>query len=76
MVMKKRKLKIALIFMPINEIRPPVYLSSVGTSGDLIMDELARRLARWHEVIAYCALGKDQPQIEEFEGVQYRRMST
>jgi glycosyltransferase involved in cell wall biosynthesis len=76
MVAKKRNLKIALIFMPINEIRPPVYLSSVGTSGDLVMDELARRLAHRHEVVAYCALGKGQPPIEEFEGVQYRRMST
>lgn len=76
MVISKRKLKIAIIFMPINEIRPPVYLTSAGSSGDLVMDEIARRLARSHDVIVYCARGKGQPQIEQFEGVQYRRMST
>ena len=76
MMIRDRKLKIAIIFMPINEIRPPVYLNSAGSSGDLVMDEIARRLARSHDVVAYCALGKGQPQIEQFEGVQYRRMST
>jgi glycosyltransferase involved in cell wall biosynthesis len=75
MVVSER-LKIAIIFMPINEIRPPVYLNSAGSSGDLVMDEIARRLAQSHDVIAYCARGKGQPQIEQFEGVQYRRMST
>src|SRR6266478_4263058 len=71
-----RKLKIALIFMPINEIRPPVSLSSLASSGDLVMDEIARRLAQSHDVIAYCALGKGQQRVEQFDGVEYRRMST
>ncbi|HYX49006.1 MAG TPA: hypothetical protein VE843_04655, partial [Ktedonobacteraceae bacterium] len=69
MTIRDRKLKIAIIFMPINEIRPPVYLNSAGSSGDLVMDEIARQLARSHDVVAYCALGKGQPQIEQFEGV-------
>jgi glycosyltransferase involved in cell wall biosynthesis len=66
--------KIAFIFMPINEVRPPV--SSTGSvSVDLIMDEIARRLARSHEVIAYCLRGEGQQQVERFEGVEYRRFS-
>jgi glycosyltransferase involved in cell wall biosynthesis len=72
----KRKLRIAIIFMPINKIRPPVSQTSLGTSGDLIMDEIARGLARSHKVIAYCALGQGQPKVEQCEGVEYRRMST
>ena len=72
----RRKLKIAFIFMPINEIRPPVYLNSLCSSGDLVMDELARRLALSHDVIAYCARGEDQQKVQKFAGVEYRRMST
>ena len=72
----KRKLRIAIIFMPINEIRPPVSATSVASSGDLVMDEIARGLARSHDVIAYCARGKGQPRVEQFDGVEYRRMST
>jgi glycosyltransferase involved in cell wall biosynthesis len=72
----KRKLKIAIIFMPINEIRPPVFATSLAASGDLVMDEMARRLARSHEVIAYCALGEGQQRVEQFDGVEYRRIST
>jgi glycosyltransferase involved in cell wall biosynthesis len=72
----KRKLKIAIIFMPINQIRPPVFLTSLGASGDLVMDEIARRLAQSHDVIAYCARGEDQEKVEQFDGVEYRRFST
>ena len=72
----KRKLKIAIIFMPINEIRPPVSLNSVASSGDLVMDEISRQLARSHDVIAYCARGKGQQKVEQFDGVEYRRIST
>jgi len=72
----KRKLRIAVIFMPINKIRPPVSLTSLGASGDLVMDEIARRLARSHDVIAYCARGEDQQKVEQFDGVEYRRVST
>jgi glycosyltransferase involved in cell wall biosynthesis len=70
------KLKIAIIFMPVNEVRPPVSLTTYGSAGDLVMDEIARRLARSHEVIAYCARGEDQQKVEHCEGVEYRRMST
>jgi glycosyltransferase involved in cell wall biosynthesis len=67
-------MKIACIFMPNNEVRPPA--SSTGsTAGDLIMDEIARRLALSHEVIAYCLRGEGQQQVERFEGVEYRRFS-
>jgi glycosyltransferase involved in cell wall biosynthesis len=69
-------LKIAIIFMPLNEIRPPVSITSVCSSGDMVMDEIARRLARSHDVIAYCARGEGQPKVEHCDGVEYRRMST
>ena len=72
----KRKLRIAIIFMPLNEIRPPVALNSLASSGDLVMDEIARRLARSHDVIAYCARGEGQKNVEHFGGVEYRRVST
>ena len=72
----KHGLKIAIIFMPINQIWPPVSLSSVASSGDLVMDEMARGLARSHKVIAYCALGRDQQRVEQVDGVEYRRIST
>jgi glycosyltransferase involved in cell wall biosynthesis len=72
----KTKLKIAIIFMPVNEIRPPVSLTTYGSAGDLVMDEIARRLARSHDVIGYCARGEDQQRVEQCGGVEYRRMST
>jgi hypothetical protein len=72
----KPKLKIALIFMPINEIRPPVSSTGVAVSVDLIADELVRHLAQSHDVVAYCARGKDQQKVDQFDGVEYRRMST
>src|SRR4051794_1420173 len=72
----KRKLRIAIIFMPINEIRPPVSVNSVASSGDLVMDEISRGLTRSHEVIAYCARGKGQQKVEQFGGIEYRRIST
>jgi glycosyltransferase involved in cell wall biosynthesis len=71
----KRKLKIALIFGPINEIRPPVSLNGMCVSGDLVMDEIARHLARSHDVIAYCARGEGQQKVERYDGVEYRRVS-
>jgi glycosyltransferase involved in cell wall biosynthesis len=70
------KLKIAFVFMPINEIRPPVSLHSLCSSGDLVMDEIARHLARSHDVVVYCARGEHQQKVERCEGVEYRRMST
>ena len=72
----KHRLKIAIIFMPINEIRPPLSATSLASSGDLVMDEIARGLARSHKVIAYCALGEGQQRVEQFDEVEYRRIST
>ena len=72
----KRRLKVAIIFMPINPIRPPVSSTSLCSSGALVTDEIARQLARSHDVIAYCAYGKGQRRIERLGGVEYRRMST
>jgi hypothetical protein len=72
----KSQFKIAIVFMPINEIRPPVSRSSLGASGDLVMDEIARHLAQSHNVIVYCARGAGQQKIEQFEGVEYRRLRT
>jgi glycosyltransferase involved in cell wall biosynthesis len=51
-------------------------LTTIGSAGDLVMDEIARRLARSHEVIAYCARGDHQQKVEQCDGVEYRRMST
>src|SRR5207248_7040976 len=48
----------------------------VAASGDLVMEEIARRLARSHDVIAYCARAGDQQKSEQFDGVEYRRVST
>jgi hypothetical protein len=62
--------------MLINEIRPPVSSNSLCTLGGLVMDEIARRLARAHDVIAYCARRGDQQKVEQFDGVEYRRVST
>ncbi len=70
----KRKFSIALIFMPLSELRPPLYLTSLPISVDLVMDELAQRLARSHNVIAYCARGEGQQKVEQFGGVGYRRV--
>ena len=72
----KSRRKIGIIFMPVNEIRPPVSLTTYGSAGDLVMDEIARRLARSHDVVAYCARGEDQQKVEQCDGVEYRRMST
>jgi glycosyltransferase involved in cell wall biosynthesis len=72
----KRRFKIGLVFMPLADIRPPLSMTSLPISVDLIMDELGRRLARSHDVIAYCAHGKGQRKVEQFHGVEYRRMST
>jgi glycosyltransferase involved in cell wall biosynthesis len=72
----KRDFKIAFIFLPINEIRPPVSQTGVANSVEFIADEIARRLARSHNVIAYCARGEGQQKVEQFDGVEYRRMST
>jgi hypothetical protein len=66
--MKKRKFKIAFIFMPTSEIRPPVSLTGLCVSGDLVMDQFARRLARSHEVIVYCARLRETEKVEQFDG--------
>jgi len=61
--------------MPLNVIRPPIF-SGLAAAVDLVTDELARRVARSHDVIAYCARGDGQPSVEQSEGVEYRRVST
>jgi glycosyltransferase involved in cell wall biosynthesis len=72
----KRQFKIAFIHLPINEIWPPVSTTGLANSVELIADEIARRLARSHDVIAYCARGEGQQKVERFDGVEYRRVST
>src|SRR5215471_8580080 len=72
----KRQFKIAFIHLPINEIWPPVSATGLANSVELIADEIARRLARSHDVIAYCARGKGQQKVERFDGIEYRRVST
>jgi glycosyltransferase involved in cell wall biosynthesis len=72
----KRKFSIALIFGSFGSggLRPPLYLTSLPVSVDLVMDELAQRLARSHNVIAYCAREGSQQKIEQYGGVEYRRV--
>ena len=62
--------------MPVSEIGPPVSLTGLAVAGDLVTDEIARRLAPSHDVIAYCARGEHQQKVEQLDGVEYRRMST
>jgi hypothetical protein len=71
-----RKLKIAFIRHPWSVIRPPVSVATVADSIGLIIDETARRLARSHDVIEYCRRGRSQEEIEQFDGVNYRRVRT
>jgi hypothetical protein len=54
----KRKLKIAFIHLPINEIRPPISLTGLANSVELIGDEIARRLTQSCQVSAYYALAE------------------
>jgi glycosyltransferase involved in cell wall biosynthesis len=61
--------------MPVNEMRPPVYLTSVANSGDVLVDEITRRLAQSHNVILYCWRGEGQQKVEQIDGVEYRRLS-
>src|SRR5262245_57234164 len=70
-----RKLKIAFVHQPWSVIRPPVFLTGVADSIGLIVDEMARRLGRSHEVIEYCQLSRGQQSAEQFDGVEYRRAS-
>src|SRR5919197_3698828 len=69
----KRKIKIAFIHQPWSVIRPPVLQTSVGDSIGIIIDEIARRLARSHDVIEYCPRFRGQPVAEQFDRVEYRR---
>ena len=55
--------------MPVNEIRPPVSLTTYGSAGDLVMDEIARRLARARAEIEafgkyydFCVMNRDVEQ--------------
>src|SRR5450759_8234 len=72
---QKRKLKIAFIHQPLSDIRPPVSLTGIADSVGLIIDEVARRLAQSHEVIEYCVFHRGQKVVEQFDGVEYRRVS-
>src|SRR5215469_15560393 len=47
----RHKLRILIIFMPINEIEPPVSATSLASSGALVMDEMAQLLGlEWRQV--------------------------
>jgi glycosyltransferase involved in cell wall biosynthesis len=70
-----RRLKIAFIHISINAIRPPVSSTGVAVFLDLIVDEIARRLARSHDVIEYSARVEGQQKVERVDGVEYRRVS-
>jgi hypothetical protein len=72
--LSKRKLTIAFIHQPWSVICPPVSVATVADSIGLIIDETARRLARSHDVIEYCRRGRSQEEIEQFDGVNYRRV--
>lgn len=66
-----RRLRVAFIHQPWSVIDPPV---DNADSVALLTDETARRLARMGcRVVCYCRLGKGQPPVAEYAGVEYRR---
>lgn len=66
-------MKIAFVDQPIGGvIRPKRH----GGSIQIIIYELARRLAASHEIIVYDRRGPDQPETETLEGVHFRRLSS
>jgi glycosyltransferase involved in cell wall biosynthesis len=73
--MPSDRIRIAFIHQPLSDIRPPVSLTGVADSIGLIIDEVARRLAQSHEVIEYCVFHRGQKVVEQFDGVEYRRVS-
>jgi glycosyltransferase involved in cell wall biosynthesis len=64
-------MKIAFVNQPWNRVALPVRAGSVA----IWTYEVARRLAKTHEVVVYAKRDPDQSKVEWHEGVQYRRVS-
>lgn len=64
-------MKIAFVNQPWNRVTLPVRSGSVA----IWTYEVARRLAKSHEIIVYAKRDPDQEKVEWDDGVQYRRVS-
>jgi glycosyltransferase involved in cell wall biosynthesis len=64
-------MKIAFIHQPINTMS----VTNQGGSIEIWIYEVARRLARNHDVIVYAKKGLNQKEFESHQGVQYKRIS-
>jgi len=64
-------MKTALVHQPIETISLPAQVGSI----EIWTNEVARRLARYCDVIIYAKKGRHQKEFEYHHGVQYRRIS-
>jgi glycosyltransferase involved in cell wall biosynthesis len=64
--------KIAFVHQPIGILRAPATTGSL----EIWLFEIARRLAKSHEVLVYSRKARDQDDVEFYENVHCRRIST
>jgi glycosyltransferase involved in cell wall biosynthesis len=65
-------MKIAFVHQPLGgTIQPGRHADSLT----ILVYELATRLAQSCDVVVYSPRGPDQPEVETFQGVEYRRLS-
>ena len=62
-------MRIAFVSQPWNRVVPPVQAGSIG----ILTYEIARRLARSHEVTVYSRRCRGDARLQRHEGVEYRR---
>jgi glycosyltransferase involved in cell wall biosynthesis len=65
-------MKIAFVHQPVNTISPKGRTGSI----EIITYEMARRLARYCDVVVFARKGRNQKEFECDQGVRYRRIST
>ena len=65
-------MKIAFIQQPIN----PVSTKNQEGSLEIWIYEMARRMAKYHDVVVYAKKNKSDKEFELHEGVKYRRITT
>jgi glycosyltransferase involved in cell wall biosynthesis len=69
-----KETKIALVNQPFGKIILP--WTGEGSSIDIWIYEVARRLARCCDVLVYASMDRHQKKVEYDQGVKYRRIST
>jgi glycosyltransferase involved in cell wall biosynthesis len=67
-----KSMKVAIIHQPTG----PIWTSGTSGSVSIWVYEIARRLARSCQTVVYARRGQGQPDKENHEGVEYRRIST